>query len=75
MVARWGNSSQTQLGDWLTILGRDLPEVVDDEQGDENECSGTRPPGPFNVTPMAVNSISSGSPHVRPMGVHRTCGA
>ncbi len=27
---------------------------------------------PFNFTPMAVNSISSGSPHVRPMG--RTCG-
>ena len=26
----------------------------------------------FNSTPMAVNSISSGSPHVRPMG--RTCG-
>jgi len=30
---------------------------------------------PFNSTPMGVNSISSGSPHVRPMGVHRTCGA
>jgi len=29
-------------------------------------------PEPFNYTPMAVNSISSGSPHVRPMG--RTCG-
>ena len=27
---------------------------------------------PFNFTPTAVNSISSGSPHVRPMG--RTCG-
>ena len=27
---------------------------------------------PFNSTPMAVNSISSGSPHVRPMV--RTCG-
>ena len=27
---------------------------------------------PFNFTPMAVNSVSSGSPHVRPMG--RTCG-
>ena len=27
---------------------------------------------PFNSTPMAVNSISSGSPHVHPMG--RTCG-
>ena len=26
----------------------------------------------FNSTPMAVNPISSGSPHVRPMG--RTCG-
>ena len=29
---------------------------------------------PFNSTPMAVNSSSSGSPHVRPMGVRRTCG-
>ena len=29
---------------------------------------------PFNSTPMGVNSISSGSPHVRPMGVHCTCG-
>ena len=29
---------------------------------------------PFNSTPMAVNSISSGPPHVCPMGVHRTCG-
>ena len=31
-------------------------------------------PEPFNFTPMGVNSISPGSPHVRPMGVHRTCG-
>ena len=29
---------------------------------------------PFNFNPMVVNPISSGSPHVRPMGVHRTCG-
>ena len=29
-------------------------------------------PEPFNFTLMAVNSISSGSPHLRPMG--RTCG-
>ena len=29
---------------------------------------------PFNSTSMAVNSTSFGSPHVRPMGVHRTCG-
>ena len=29
-------------------------------------------PEPLNFTPMAVSSISSGSPHVRPMG--RTCG-
>ena len=33
--------------------------------------SGTRRE-PVNYTPMGVNSISSGSPHVRPMG--RTCG-
>ena len=29
---------------------------------------------PFNFTPTEVNSISLGSPHVRPWGVHRTCG-
>ena len=33
----------------------------------------------FTFTPMGVNLISSGSPHVRPMrahmGVHRACGA
>ena len=29
---------------------------------------------PFNFTPMGVNSISSGSPRVRRMGGHRTCG-
>ena len=31
-----------------------------------------RAPEPFNSTPMAANSIPFGSPHVRPMGVHRT---
>ena len=31
-------------------------------------------PEPFNFTPVGVNPISPGSPHVRPMGVHRTCG-
>jgi len=30
---------------------------------------------PFNFTPMGVNPISPGPAHVRPMGVHRTCGA
>jgi hypothetical protein len=29
---------------------------------------------PFNSTPMGVNPIPFGSPHVRPMGVRRTCG-
>ena len=29
---------------------------------------------PFDSTPMAVDSASPGSPHVRPTGVHRTCG-
>ena len=29
---------------------------------------------PFNFTPMGVNSISSGSPHVRPMWALSTCG-
>ena len=30
---------------------------------------------PFNSTPMAANPISPGSPHVRPMEVHRTGGS
>ena len=30
--------------------------------------------GPFNSAPMGVNSISCCPPHVRPMGLHRTCG-
>ena len=29
---------------------------------------------PFNFTPMAVNPISSGSPHVRCTPMGRTCG-
>ena len=29
--------------------------------------------GPFNSTPMGVNSIPPARLHVRPMGVHRTC--
>ena len=37
------------------------------------DCSGTRR-GPFTFTPMAVNSISYGSPHVRPMWALSTCG-
>ena len=28
----------------------------------------------FDSTPVGVNLISSRPPHVRPMGVHRTCG-
>jgi len=46
---------------WATLFG-DASSKIDD---------GTRPE-PFNFTPMGVNPISSGSPHVRPMG--RTCG-
>ena len=40
-------------------------------QHHELQLPGTRRE-PFNFTPMGVNPISSGSPHVRPMG--RTCG-
>ena len=32
------------------------------------------PPEPFNSTPMGVNSISPGPPHVRPMWALSTCG-
>ena len=46
---------------------------ADADAADGHQRYGT-PPEPFNVTPMGVNSIPSGSPHVRPMGVHRTCG-
>ena len=34
----------------------------------------TTPCEPFNSTPMAANSISFGSPHVRPTWACRTCG-
>ena len=43
-------------------------------QAEYNKTSGPRPE-PFNYTPMAVNPISSGSPHVRPMWALSTCGA
>ena len=46
-------------------------ESVQNELGKELQ-NGTRR-GRFNFTPIWVNSISFGSPHVRPMG--RTCGA
>ena len=54
-----------------------LPLVC--RQGDDPELrhqhrQGGKLPEPCNSTPMAVNPISPGSPHVRPMGVHRTCG-
>ena len=50
------------------------------EQGARAPTPGSMPsrsvictrPEPFNSTPMRVNPISSGSPHVHPMG--RTCG-
>ena len=51
----------------------DANGVADEVDLDVRTPDGTRPE-PFNSTPMGVNSISSGSPHVRPMGVHRTCG-
>ena len=38
------------------------------------DCRGGTRPELFNFTPMAVNSISFGPPHVRPLGVHRTRG-
>ena len=46
-------------------------ESVQNELGKELQ-NGTRR-GRFNFTPILVNSISFGSPHVRTMG--RTCGA
>ena len=39
-----------------------------------SSTTGSTRPEPFNFTPMGVDSLSSGPPHVRPMGVHRTCG-
>ena len=68
---------------WLTVccwstlqvhgrrVGGHPPERAQPET--ERNARGTRPE-PFNSTPMAGNSVSSGPPHVRPMGVHRTCG-
>ena len=45
-------------------------------QGVAGPHHGRTRPEPFNPTPMAVNSISSGPPHVlrAHTGVHRTCG-
>ena len=39
----------------------------------KHTASGTRH-DPFNITPMGVNSISVGSPHVRCTPMGRTCG-
>ena len=46
-------------------------ETERDVGSDDADAEGKRRE-PFNFTPMGVNPISSGSPHVRPMG--RTCG-
>ena len=43
------------------------------EEWQRGDMSGTRR-GPFTSTPVAVNSISPGSPYVCPTGVRRTCG-
>ena len=57
------NGGQEQCVASSTCSGRKRPP--------HKTCPRTRPE-PFNFTPMGVNPISSGSPHVRPMG--RTCG-
>jgi len=56
----------TNLGDRMIAVKFSKHPHVKSKPGTRRE--------PFNFTPVAVNSISSGSPHVRPMGVHRTCG-
>ena len=47
------------------VIVHDRPHRVHDGEGVQHHHPGTRR-GPFNFTPMGVNSISSGSPHVRP---------
>ena len=56
----------------LTPRSCDCDSVVCCEQVPAGATAAQVRVEPFNYTPMAVNSISSGSPHVRPIG--RTCG-
>ena len=55
------------------LVGANLLRVMGEVEGVRDAERGTRHE-PFNSTPMGVNPISPGSPHVRPVGVHRTCG-
>ena len=56
-----------------TALANVVPVLNDPSQLLDPTFHGARRE-PFNATPMGVNSISFGSPHVRPMGAHRTRG-
>ena len=64
---------QTQI-DIEQLMTEEAAEDSHSSDSEQDNSDGTHPE-PFNSTPMAANPISSGSPHVRPMGVHRTCGA
>ena len=70
VVVEWCVCVCVCFGMWLSGVGE---EVIDSFAMLRRHQWGTRPE-PFNFTPMGVNSISFGSPHVRRMGVHRTCG-
>ena len=60
---RASNKSNARLVDGKPLSGMTLAE--------EETARGrvrVRGPEPFNSTPMAANSVSSGTPHVRPRG-------
>ena len=61
--------------DEIELTIRVLPDYITAPVQVPGRPRGPKVREPFTSTPVGVNSISSGSPHVRPMGVHRTCGA
>ena len=73
VVARFANGDARAMRA-VAVATQQLVMMTERQHDGLRVLKGTRRE-PFNFTPMAVNSISFGSPHVHPMGVHRTCGA
>ena len=81
-VEEWGE--QQQYVELLDVLKDELAAQTGTPRGTGKGAQGSAADGaakggdgprrePSNITPMGVKSGSFGSPHVRPMGVHRTC--